>query len=637
MSPGGQRGVDPTASARNQKAALKALVRRLRPEAWRIILSLVLTAISVAANVAGPALLGRGTDIIFSGVISLRARKVAPDGVPLSQAARAARAAGHPHLADLMAQTRGTVGAGIDFGQLTRVLLVVLVAYAVAAAAMWAGGMLVRTAVQNTGLRLRSDVQHKIDRLPLSYLDTHARGDILSRVTNDVDNVTQTLLQTLSQLFSSLLQAVGILGMMIYLSWKLSIAALAIIPLVILVARWLMGRAQPHFGRQWGSTGQLSGTVEEAFTGQEVALLYGLEDDFADRFDRDNEQLFDASFHAQFFSGLMQPAMNALSNLSFVIVAVAGAILVMGGSLSLGAVQAFIQYSRQFTQPLSTLAQIANLLQSGAASAERIFDLLAAPDMEVDRGTDQPIRGTGVTFDHVVFGYEPGKPVITGLTLDVEAGHTVAIVGPTGAGKTTLVNLLMRFYEVDSGAIRLGGVDIRDLTKDALRSRFAMVLQDTWLLPGTVRENIAYGNPDATEDQILAAARASGVDDFVQTMAKGYDTQLSEEGARLSAGQKQLVTIARAFLADPQILILDEATSSVDTRTEILVQQAMERLRSGRTSFVIAHRLSTIRDADVIIVMQHGDVVEQGTHQQLLAAGGAYAQLYNAQFAETEA
>lgn len=630
-------GVDPTASARNQRASLAQLAHRARREGWRIGGSLVLTAVSVAAAVVCPVLLGRGTDIIFSGVLSQRASAYAPQGMALRDAAGIVRRAGHPHLADLLTHAEGTVGAGIAFDRLGGVLLIVLAAACVSSVAMWAGGQLIRTAVHNTGARLRSDIQAKIDRLGLSTLDAHPRGDLVSRVTNDVDNVTQTLQQSLSQLFAAALQAIGIGAMMITLSWKLSVAALTIIPVTMIAARLLMRRARPHFGLQWKATGQLSATVEEAFTGQEVASLYGAHDTFAHRFAADNTRLFDASWRAQFFSGLMNPVMGALANLSYVIVAVIGGLLVLSGGLSLGAAQAFMQYSRQFTQPLSTLATLANLLQSGAASAERLFDVLALEEMTPDEERQREAEDTSVVFDHVAFGYTADSPVLRDFSLEVAPGQTVAIVGATGAGKTTLVNLLMRFYEIDSGAIRLGGHDIRDYSREQLRSHFALVLQDTWLCEGTVRENIAYGKACATDAEIRAAARASGVDTVVATMPAGLDTRVGDDGSPLSAGEKQLVTIARAFLADPKILILDEATSSVDTRTEIVVQQAMERLRAGRTSFVIAHRLSTIRDADVIVVLANGDVVEQGSHAELCARQGTYARLWQAQFAHIEA
>lgn len=630
-----KRGADPTARARDTRGTVREVAGWLRRERWRIVVSVVLAAVSVAASVAGPALLGRATDVIYTGVLSQWAARFAPAGTSLRQAAETARAAGQPHLADMLGRVSGTVGAGIDWGALTRVLVLVGAAYAVAAVSLWVGGMLLRTAIHNTGRELRSAVQRKIDRLPFAYLDRHARGDVLSRVTNDVDNVTQTLQQTLSQLFTSVLQAVGIVVMMLVLSWRLALIALAIVPFTGWIAGMLMKRAKPYFGRQWQATGDVSATVEESFSGAEVAALYGLHDQQRQDFATTNRALYDASFRAQFLSGLMQPVMTALSNLSYVCVALVGALLVVSGRLTLGSVQAFLQYSRQFTQPLSTLASVAALMQSGIASAERIFDLLRVEEMTPEEASGEEPTSSRVVFEHVAFGYEPDVPVIRDFSLAVEPGQMVAIVGPTGAGKTTLVNLLMRFYEVDAGHITVGGVDVRDMTRETLRARIGMVLQDTWLRDDTIRANIAYGREDSTMEEVEEAARVSGVDQFARSMREGLDTPVDNEGDRLSAGQKQLVTIARAFVADPQILIMDEATSSVDTRTEALIQEAMAKLRKGRTSFVIAHRLSTIRDADVIVVMAHGDVVEQGTHTELLAADGTYAELYRSQFAET--
>jgi ATP-binding cassette subfamily B protein len=490
--------------------------------------------------------------------------------------------------------------------------------------------------VQRTILRLRADVEDKVNRLPLQYFDKQPRGELLSRVTNDIDNVSQSLQQTMSQLLTSLLSIVGVLAMMFVISPLLALIALVAVPLSIITTRLIARRSQKQFIAQWKNTGQLNGQIEEAFTGHELVTVFGRRREVAQTFAEKNDELFEASFRAQFVSGIIMPAMMFIGNLNYVAVAVVGGLRVASGSMSLGDVQAFIQYSRQFTQPLTQVASMANLLQSGVASAERVFDLLDAPEQSPD-----PVRSVRadnpcgrVEFEHVAFRYEEDRPLIDDLSLIAEPGHTIAIVGPTGAGKTTLVNLIMRFYELDGGRITLDGVDITTMSRHDLRSQTGMVLQDAWLFGGTIRDNIAYGNPAASEEEILAAAKATYVDRFVRGLPDGYDTVIDEETSNISAGQKQLITIARAFLADPSLLILDEATSSVDTRTEVLVQRAMAALRSNRTSFVIAHRLSTIRDADLILVMENGAIVEQGTHASLLERRGAYFELYNAQFTQ---
>jgi ATP-binding cassette subfamily B protein len=482
---------------------------------------------------------------------------------------------------------------------------------------------------------LRDDVENKLNRLPLRYVDRQARGDLLSRVTNDIDNVAQSLQQTLSMALTSLLQMVGVVAVMFVISWLLALIALVTVPLSLLTVRLITSRSRRRFVAQWRHTGVLNAHVEETFTGHALVKAFGRQADVEARFDEENDALYDASFRAQFFSGTIQPAMMFLGNLNYVAIAVVGGLRVSSGALSLGDVQAFVQYSRQFSMPLTQLASMANVLQSGVASAERVFELLDAPEEAPDVDEPhavRPPRGR-VEFDHVSFSYHPDKPLIHDLSLVAEPGRTVAIVGPTGAGKTTLVNLLMRFYELDGGQIRLDGRDIATMPRRELRSHMGMVLQDAWLFGGTIRENIAYGNLDATDDELLAAARATYVDRFVHSLPDGYDTVIDDEGSNVSAGERQLVTIARAFLADPTILILDEATSSVDTRTEVLIQRAMAALRSQRTSFVIAHRLSTIRDADTILVMDAGRIVEQGNHHELLARGGAYFTLYHSQFA----
>ncbi|WP_412865852.1 ABC transporter ATP-binding protein [Cellulomonas sp. 179-A 9B4 NHS] len=646
--PGGPRGGPmgmglgmPVQRSLDFRGSLRRLLTVLRPERARLVAVLVLGALSVAAAVAGPKLLGDATNVLFDGVVSRGLTEVVPAGSTQQEAVDALRAGGQDQLADMVAaMDRVVPGQGVDFGRLGGILLVVLVVYLAAFVLGWLQGRLTARAVQATVLRMRTHVEEKLARLPLSYYDRQPRGELLSRVTNDIDNVAQTMQQTLSQLVTSVLTVVGVLGMMFWLSPLLAVVALVTVPLSVAVAGAIAKRSQPQFVRQWASTGRLNAHIEEMFTGHELVTVFGRQREAARTFAERNDELFESSFRAQFISGIIQPALGFLSNLNYLVIAVVGGLRVASGSMTLGEVQAFIQYSRQFTQPLTQIASMANLLQSGVASAERVFELLDAdeqtPDPVAPVRLDRPVRGR-VAFEHVSFRYEPGTPLIEDLSVVAEPGQTVAIVGPTGAGKTTLVNLVMRFYEVDAGRITLDGVDTRDLTRDELRGQMGMVLQDTWLFGGTIAENIAYGVDGATREEVVEAAVATHVDRFVRTLPDGYDTVLDDEGGSVSAGEKQLLTIARAFLADPVILILDEATSSVDTRTEVLVQQAMGALRTGRTSFVIAHRLSTIRDADVILVMEEGRIVEKGSHDDLLAAGGAYARLYASQFAAATA
>jgi len=623
------------------RGSMRRLLTVLRPERARLVAVLVLGASSVAAAVAGPKLLGTATDVLFDGVVSRRLTQVVPAGSTQEQAVEALRASGQDTFADLVGGMSGlTVGAGVDFDRLRSILLVVLVVYVAAFLLGWFQGRLTARAVQNTVRRMRSEVEEKLTRVPLSYFDRQPRGELLSRVTNDIDNVAQTVQQTLSQLVTSVLTVVGVLAMMFWISPLLAVVALVTVPLSVAIAAAIAKRSQPQFVQQWAWTGKLNAHIEEMFTGHALVTVFGRQREAAATFAERNEQLYASAFKAQFISGIIQPALGFVANLNYLVVAVVGGLRVASGTMTLGDVQAFIQYSRQFTQPITQIASMANLLQSGVASAERVFELLDADEQTPDPATPavlpERVRGR-VAFEDVSFRYEEATPLIEHLSVVAEPGQTVAIVGPTGAGKTTLVNLVMRFYEVDGGRITLDGVDTRDLTRDALRSQMGMVLQDTWLYEGTIAENIAYGVDGATHEQVVEAAVATHVDRFVRTLPDGYDTVIDDEGGAVSAGEKQLLTIARAFLADPAILILDEATSSVDTRTEVLVQHAMNALRAGRTSFVIAHRLSTIRDADVILVMEHGQIVEKGTHDELVGAGGAYARLYESQFAAATA
>ncbi|KQZ89470.1 multidrug ABC transporter ATP-binding protein [Phycicoccus sp. Root563] len=621
----------PAEKSQNFVPSAKRLLGLLQPERTPLYAVLALAVASVGLSAIGPKILGRATDHIFAGVVGARF----PVGTDKAQLVEALRARGEGKLADLVGGMPYLVpGQGIDFGAVGDVLLLVLGIYLVASLLSWAQGWLLTGAVNRTIFGLRRDVEDKLNRLPLQYFDGQPRGELLSRVTNDIDNVAQSLQQTLSQLLTSLLTVVAMIAMMLYISPLLALIALVTIPVSMAVTAAIGKRSQKHFVQQWKSTGELNSVVEESFTGHELVKVFGRQDEVRSSFRAKNDDLYAAGFGAQFVSGIIMPTMMFIGNLNYVVIAVVGGLRVASGSMTLGDVQAFIQYSRQFTQPLTQVASMANLLQSGVASAERVFEVLDATEQRPDAVgatvLDEP-RGR-VEFEDVSFSYDPANPLIEHLDLVVEPGQTVAIVGPTGAGKTTLVNLVMRFYELDAGRITLDGVDITALTRHNLRSEIGMVLQDTWLFGGTIRDNIAYGKPGSSEEEVLAAAKATYVDRFVHSLPDGYDTVLDAEGGNISAGEKQLLTIARAFLSDPALLILDEATSSVDTRTELLVQQAMSALRHDRTSFVIAHRLSTIRDADVILVMRDGQIVEQGSHAELLARDGAYAELYAAQF-----
>jgi ATP-binding cassette subfamily B multidrug efflux pump len=592
----GPRGLGvPMEKSEDFRGAVKRLAQMLRPDWPALGLIVVMAVVSTALNVAGPRVLGHATDEIVKGVINHK---------------------------------------GTDFPKLHHILYTAGLLYVVAAALGVAIAYILAGVVQRLMYSLREQAEAKINALPLRYIDRQQRGDLLSRVTNDLDNVAQSMQQTLSQMLTSVLLLVGVAGMMFSISPLLAAVALTTVPAAIYSMKVIGGKARPRFISQWRSTGVLNGQIEETFTGHAIVKAFGRQDEVEERFRTTNDELYEASFGAQFMSSLMQPTTMFLGNVQYVIVAVVGGLRVASGAISIGDVQAFIQYSRTFAMPLTQLASMMNTFQSGIASLERVLELLDEEEQSPDGVADgpDPVRGR-VEFDDVCFSYDPERPLIEGLSLVAEPGQTIAIVGPTGAGKTTLVNLIMRFYELDAGYITLDGIDIASFPREELRSQLGMVLQDTWLFGGTIRENIAYGNPDATEEQILEAARATYVDRFVHNLPDGYDTVINEEGDNISAGQKQLLTIARAFLADRSILILDEATSSVDTRTEVQVQVAMNRLRTGRTSFVIAHRLSTIRGADTILVMEAGQIVEQGSHDELLCHDGPYFRLYNSQFA----
>ena len=628
---GGMFGAMPAKKAQHFWPSAKRLLGLLKPEAAGIYVVVAMVIVSVVLNVIAPKVLGQAMDVIFGGVVG----KQLPAGVSKEQFVEGLRAQGQNNFADMVSRMELVPGTGIDFQKLTVLISAVLLMYFVANIFLWLQGYILNRIVMKVIRQLRDDTEKKLNRLPLNYFDTRQRGDVLSRVTNDVDNVQQALQQAFAQLISSVLTVLGIVIMMFIVSWQLALIALIALPLSGVAAGVIGARSQKLFAAQWKNTGELNGQIEESFSGHDLVRVFGRDADMLERFEERNDALYKASFGAQFVSGIIFPVMQFVSYLSYVGIAVVGGLRVASGSMSLGDATAFIQYSREFTQPLGQMAGMANMLQSGVASAERVFEFLDADEQEVETATRHlPAKTDGhVEFRNVTFSYTEDKPLIENLSFTAEPGHTVAIVGPTGAGKTTLVNLVMRFYELTSGSITLDGVDVTQLSRAELRSKVGMVLQDAWLFGGSIYDNIRYGKLDATEDQIMAAAKATFVDRFVRALPEGYDTVIDEEGNNVSAGEKQLITIARAFVANPSLLILDEATSSVDTRTELLVQKAMAALRTDRTSFVIAHRLSTIRDADTILVMENGKIVEQGNHQELLAAEGAYYRLYMSQFA----
>ncbi len=626
---GGFQGTS-DAKAQDFRGSLKRFGSRLHPERIIVVVVIVLAFASVFLAVLGPKLLGNATNIIFDGLVSSQL----PAGMTQDQAVAALNASGQTDRAGMVAAMTLTPGAGVDFAALARVLAIVTIVYVLSSVLSWGQNYLMAGVTQRTIYRLREEVDLKLGRLPLRYFDGSSRGDVLSRVTNDIDNISMTLQQTLTQLITAVLTVVGVLAMMVWISPVLALISLLTVPLSFAVTMVIAKRSQPHFIAQWKWTGTLNGHVEETFSGHDLVKVFGHRRRSIEEFDEANERMYESSFRAQFISGIIQPALTVVANLNYVAIAVIGGMRVATGTMSLGDVQAFIQYSRQFTMPITQIAGVANILQSGIASAERVFELLD----EEEESPDDPdaivlVEPTGrIAFEDVAFRYVADAPLIEDFNLAVEPGEIVAIVGPTGAGKTTLVNLLMRFYDVDSGRILMDGEPTMAMRRDDLRRSFGMVLQDTWLFEGTIHDNIAYGAIDPSEAEIEAAARAARVDHFVRTLPDGYATMLTEGASNISAGERQLLTIARAFLADPAVLILDEATSSVDTRTEVLIQQAMAELRHGRTSFVIAHRLSTIRNADVIVVLEQGRIVEQGTHEALIEAEGAYYRLYQSQF-----
>ncbi|MEX3558676.1 ABC transporter ATP-binding protein [Corynebacterium sp. LK2522] len=600
------------------------LVGLLAPYKWQLAFVGLLTVGCVFLTVYAPRVLGRAMDVIFSGVVS----RQLPAGLSTEQAVEGLRQTGHDRMADMAAAMDLVPGSGIDFTKLGQLILIVIGMYVVSSAFQLWQGLVLNRLVMDTVFKLRQDVEAKIHALPLSYFDTTQRGDLLSRTTNDLDNVQQALQQALSQLFYNLLLVAGITVMMFTVSWQLALVALLAIPLTGVIMAVIGTRSQRQFVSQWRSTGQLNGQVEESFTGQELSLIFGRTQAMREEFDNRNTALYEASASAQFLSGMMMPIMQFVSYLSYVAIAVLGGLRVAHGQMTLGDGTAFIQYSREFNQPLGQLGGMMQQIQSGVASAERVFEFLDADEQSpepVPAEGRSPQRARGlVEFRDVSFSYDEDTPLIEGLNLRVEPGQTAAIVGPTGAGKTTLVNLIMRFYDIDSGRILLDGTDTAELSRGQLRSQVGMVLQDAVLFKGTIADNIRYGRLDATDEEVIEAAQATFVDRFVHSLPDGYDTVIDQDGGSVSAGERQLITSARAFLAQPALLILDEATSSVDTRTEMLVQDAMNALRANRTSFIIAHRLSTIRDADVIIVMDNGRIVEQGSHFELLARRGAY-------------
>lgn len=597
---GGMRG---GAKAKDFKGSLKKLVKYMSVYKVQMLFVAVFAVCGTVFNIVGPKILGKATTEIFNGLVS-----------------------------------KVSGGSGMDFGKIGQILLITLGLYVVSALCSFIQGMIMTGISQKTTYRLRKDITEKVNRMPMDYFDTKPVGEVLSRVTNDVDTLGQSLNQSATQLITSVTTLIGVLVMMLSISPLMTVVALLILPISVGLISFVMKHSQKYFSGQQEYLGNVNGQVEEVYSGHNVIKAFNKEDDVIREFDRTNDKLYESAWKSQFFSGMMMPVMQFVGNLGYVGVAILGGFLAIKKTIEVGDIQSFIQYARNFTQPIQQVAQVTNMLQLAAASSERVFEFLE--EKEEDQTVEHPVSVEGlhgnVQFENVHFGYNPEKIIINDFSANVKEGQKIAIVGPTGAGKTTMIKLLMRFYDVNSGSIKIDGHDVRDFNRSELREMFGMVLQDTWLFHGTIMDNIRYGKLDATEEEVIQAAKAAHVHRFVQTLPGGYQMEINEEATNISQGQKQLLTIARAILADPKILILDEATSSVDTRTEVRIQKAMDNLMKGRTSFVIAHRLSTIRDADLILVMKDGDIIEQGTHTQLLAQNGFYAELYNSQFESTD-
>lgn len=630
---GGMGGMVPGEKPKNFFKSFRRLLGFLKPQMFFLIIVIIFAILGTTFMVLAPRIMGNATNVLFEGIVS----KNMPEGMTKNQVIDMLKMTDQDQIAEMVGPMNITPGQGVDFNKLLTILIVLLALYAISALFNWLQQYIMAGVSQKTVYNLRKEVDTKLSKLPLNYFDSHSHGDILSRVTNDIDNIGNTLQQTLTQIITSFVTIIGVVIMMFTISSLLSAIALTVIPLALISTMFIAKKSQKQFQIQWNSTGKLNGRVEETYAGHNIVKAFNHQEKEKFEFDKENERLYDSSFKAQFISGIIRPVIAFLNNINYVAISVIGGLRVANGMLTLGDVQAFIQYSRQFTQPMVQISSIINILQSTTASAERVFEFLDEEDEIPNPQTPEIIMDVKghVEFDHVYFSYNPNEPLIEDLNLEVKPGENVAIVGPTGAGKTTLVNLLMRFYEINSGKILVDGVDTRNMKRSDLRKMFGMVLQDTWIFGGTIKENIAYGKDNAKNEEIITAAKAAYVDHFVRTLPNGYDTVIDEDATNLSQGQRQLITIARAFLKDPNILILDEATSSVDTRTEVLIQQAMAELMKNRTSFVIAHRLSTIRNADIILVMNHGKIVEQGNHKELMKKQGFYYNLYMSQFVGT--